>query len=617
MTPKMKTEESVLMLKEALDVYTVDELKGLLRLIPTTNKPIRKIELIDEIKGFLLGPGLLSFYDQLETLQKHAISEAIHSQTPIFNAALLKAKYGDVPQFDLKEEDRWSYKRTPTTLQLFFYSESRYADAGMIPQDLKKALMSIVQKPEQLILYGSDEIPEYLKLKDDDFRCRYVGSNVIQIIYRDCERDTLQDLPAILRLVDKGKLSVSEKTLHPTSASIIRIAEILRNGDYYRTGDESEKDYDGEEIGLIKSFAWPMVLQAAKLIELHSKKLELTKSGRSALALPVHETVKLLWERWLKNNLLDELNRVSNIKGQYGKGKRGFTSTQSRRAVIADTLKQCPVSKWISYEEFYRYMQAVGLSIDVTNNPWELYISNQQYGILGEEGEGILSEAYLLTFLFEYASTLGIIDIAYVRPDGAKDYYCDTWGGDNLLYMSRYDGLLYLRLTSLGAWCLGISSSYTPSRIVSKSSLTILPSLQINITNQLSVDEVMLLDTWAEKESDNTWRLNQEKALEAIERGSDIKELSAFLQERDEQSLPETVERFVITTEKQARALVNKGSVLLIECENAQLADTIANHNRMKNLCMRAGKHYLVVKINDEDKFRKTIHQIGYGFPVS
>jgi len=58
---------------------------------------------------------------------------------------------------------------------------------------------------------------------------------------------------------------------------------------------------------------------------------------------------------------------------------------------------------------------------------------------------------YALCVLFEYAATLGLIDVAYADPRGARDDYRALWGGDELSCLSRYDGLSALRVNELGA----------------------------------------------------------------------------------------------------------------------------------------------------------------------
>jgi DNA-binding IclR family transcriptional regulator len=53
--------------------------------------------------------------------------------------------------------------------------------------------------------------------------------------------------------------------------------------------------------------------------------------------------------------------------------------------------------------------------------------------------------------LFECAATLGVIDVAYTDPAGARDDYRSLWGGDRRSRLSRYDGLLAVRVNELGA----------------------------------------------------------------------------------------------------------------------------------------------------------------------
>ncbi|HKE02429.1 MAG TPA: hypothetical protein VKE91_00115 [Blastocatellia bacterium] len=200
-------------------------------------------------------------------------------------------------------------------------------------------------------------------------------------------------------------------------------------------------------------------------------------------------------------------------------------AAEGRRAVIVEALKRCPVCKWVKFDDFSRFMQAAGINFEVTREPWDLYIVDGQYGSLGYEGYHdwhILQARYLLTFLFEYAATLGLIDVAYVDPVDARDDYKDMWGAEDLGFLSQYDGLMYLRLNPLGAYCLDLTDKYAPSRVEAKSSVTALPSLQINVGGELSPDESLLLETYAEKEADKVWRLSREKALAAVESGNGL-----------------------------------------------------------------------------------------------
>ncbi len=632
-----REEPGIASLREALDLSTVDELKPLLSLLLTAERPTRKSDLIDLIESQLLGSDLQALFDRLDELQRKAVAETIYSDRTEFVADRFKARYGALPVIWMKNKYR-SHREEPSLLRLFFYTDGRWGVGRLvIPDDLKKLLLEFVPAPEPLSLAAADEAPEFIERIEWDFEFANEEQDIdiisgsraavmpspkearesirrIPLVRRDTERATQQELLTVLRLLDKGRVAVSDKTFQPSAATMDEITGRLRDGDFYEIDKREEK----LEEGPIKAFAWPMLLQAAKLVELHGKKLALTRAGRDALGAPPHETLRMIWRRWLKTTLLDEFSRICAIKGQQGKGKRGMTAPEDRRAVIVEALRECPEGKWVRFDDFSRYMQAAALSFEVTRDPWGLYIADPQYGSLGYDGYhgwNILQGRYLLVFLFEYAATLGLIDLAYTGPEGARRDCNNMWGAEGLDYLSRYDGLVSFRLNSLGAFCLDLMEKYTPSRIATKTTITALPSLQINVSGELSPDESLLLETYADKEFEQVWRLSREKSVAAVESGNQIKELREFLQERDEQPLPETVEGFIITTERHARALKNTGTVYLIECTDAEIADLIANHERARKLCQRAGERHLLIKVEAEEQFRKVVHLLGYGMP--
>ncbi len=636
-----KKAEPIATLSEVLNLLTVDDLKERLPFLPASERPTRKADLVALVERHLDGKPLQALWKQLDELQKNAVSETAYAADAVFNAERFVAKYGSAPNFGTQKRS-WGYSIKPSLLQLFLYRNARYGSGPFVmPKELGQRLRTFVPQPDAPCLEGREELPELYDLEprtyefaEDDkgivvirgktaYRIPSKQPNVqttveqIPVTRRDTERAAVQDVQTVLRLIDQGKVAVSDKTLQASRATTTDIADVLRDGDFFTWDPKAKKSE--QAVGPIKAFAWPLLVQAANLAELYGKKLALTKAGRKALAAPQAETLRLIWNRWLKTKLLDEFNRIDEIKGQRGRGKRSMTAVAGRRAAIADALKQCPVGEWVAVNKFSRYMQAAGFEFDVTREPWDLYIEDPNYGSLGHSGYAtwhILQGRYMLCLLFEYAATLGLIDIAYIDPQDALPDYGNLWGVDDLDFLSRYDGLLYFRLNPLGAFCLGLTNAYVPSQIEAQATLIILSSLQISATGEaLSRDEAFLLETYAEKESDSVWRLDRGKALSALESGHEIAELRDFLTSRDDQSLPETVEGFMTGVDRHARALVNKGSALLIECVDADVADAVAQHKETKALCLRAGERYLVVQADAEERFRQARHVLGYGMP--
>src|SRR4051794_39371185 len=92
---------------EALNCLTVDDLKKHLALVPTTEKPTRKPELVAEIARHLEGDGLRKLWEQLDETQRKAVSEVVHSPDGLFRAERFQARYGGQPNWGTR--DQWGY----------------------------------------------------------------------------------------------------------------------------------------------------------------------------------------------------------------------------------------------------------------------------------------------------------------------------------------------------------------------------------------------------------------------------------------------------------------------------------------------------------------------------
>jgi hypothetical protein len=487
----------------------------------------------------------------------------------------------------------------------------------MIPDDLKARLLKFVPAPRQATIAALDRLPPVyarpFERWNEKQRTREKGTEDVLLTVHETERGAQRELLSVLRLVDAGKVSVSDKTRRASASTIDAITAILDRGDYYPRIPVKDKWHD-ENAGPIRAFAWPLLIQAGGLAQLAGARLQLTKAGRKALSEPAAGTIHTLWTKWINTTIFDELVRVDCVKGQTGKGKRGLTAVSARRETIADSLAECPPGGWIATEEFVRYMQATGNDFAVTRNAWDLYICEQQYGSLGYEGGArILNERYLLSLLLEYAATLGIIDVALIPPVDARRDFRSFWGTDELPFFSRYDGLMYFRLTPLGAYCLDVESNYQPAPVEIKPVLRVLPNLEIAATgSDLEQSDRLALDAYAAPVSDFVWRLEAGKLLAAIEAGRQVEEIRTFLAARSGAALPDTATRLLDDVAERTTKVHDRGLARLIECADPALAALIANDTRTRKHCMRAGERHLVVAGSSEAAFRRALRDAGY-----
>jgi len=596
-------------LEVALTEYMSSEDLRKLAALTKEKLPTRKGELAFLIMRHLGGERLCIVWESLDELQRAAVAEVVHSSSTRFPADRFRAKYGRDPNWGTG--DKSGYHRNPSVLGFFFYGD------GVMPDDLKARLKAFVPRPVEAKINTLADLPAAYALPfsrwNPKSRTSEEGTEEIPLAVHETERTAQRELLSILRLVDAGKVVVSDKTRRASSATIDTITSTLEGGDYYpRLPVKNE--WDDDNAGPIRAFAWPLLIQAGGLAQLSGSKLQLTKAGRKALAEPAAETIRTIWTKWMGTTILDELSRIDCIKGQSGKGKRGLTAASSRRDAIADTLAECPVGAWILTDEFLRFLRASDNEFSVTRSAWDLYISELQYGSLGyDNGERVLEERYLYCFLMEYAATLGLIDVALIPPSGARRDYRNMWGTDDLAYFSRYDGLMYLRITSLGAYCLDAASNYQAAPVEVKPVLRVLPNLEIAaIGAEFEQSDRLALDAYATRVSDLVWRLDADKLLVAMGMGRSVHEILEFLTARNGDAIPDTVTHLLEDVADRTAKVHDRGLARLVECTDPALAALIANDSRSRKHCMRAGDRHLVVPASSEAAFRRALREVGY-----
>ena len=609
-------------LLEALELAYADKLRAIYDVLggDKASRPARKDQLVRAINRILLSR-VRDEWNGLRKDEKRVIQEAVHDTFGQLDVDKFIAKYGTLPnrkRFDA----RYGQSRTATRLDLFLHKGERHDPPSWIPCDLQQLLRDFVPEPPRPALSSLAEFPATVELKSPRYLydaksgkyIKEVTTTPAQIVSRDTEAAAKAGALTVLSLIDQGKVSVSTATKRPSAASTKRIGGVLDDGDFYElTGADAD-------VGPIQAFAWPLLVQAGRLAKQDGSRLELTAAGRKALSSPPHETIKLLWSRWLKSKIIDELSRVEAIKGQTrGRGKRGVRAVEPRRWAIGEALAQCPPRGVVSIDDFARFMVAADLNFEVTRSPWALYMGDAHYGRQYGESErswSIFQDRYLLCFLFEYVATLGMIDVAFVHPSGARKELWELTGQFEGTFLSRYDGLKFFRLTALGAYCLGLADTYEPETPRISTPISVFPDRRIVVQNgSLDGEERAFLRRCADgDETGLVWRLSTEKILKAIETGLDVGTVREFLSARDEQPLPELVEGFLSRIESRVRAIRPKGTGVVFECDSAETVETLLSDRRIAKYSLRAGERTIVVNTSSENAFRKTARMMGFGF---
>jgi hypothetical protein len=295
-------------------------------------------------------------------------------------------------------------------------------------------------------VHPGDSEPGPARLRASAFPCG-------PVLVRCTAPDALSNLVAVLELTADGQVRCAAAR-RPYAATVRLVEDALVAGDYYdTTGRDGAGLRDGGEP--IAAFAWPMLLQAGGLARLAGTRLELTPRGEAVLAAPGYPALGELWNRWLRSVSQDEMTRIEAIRGQRRTGT--LTAPARRRAAVADGLAALAPGVWVEVDALFAVLRAQPGPLAVAASPltqWRLYLTDPRHGSLGPAGPeawNVLEGRYALCVLFEYAATLGVVDVAYTGAWGARADYRGLRGAAGYDSLSRYDGLAAVRVNELGA----------------------------------------------------------------------------------------------------------------------------------------------------------------------
>ena len=254
-------------LRDSLASLTVPDLKDLVSHLPGSTTATRKDDLIERIAVAMLGPELTAIWSQLDETQQAAVAEAAHHPLGEYSDRRFRARYQRAPAFRVAVAKSYGYSAGKSTALCLFIQYSRDEGCYVVPTDLRARLQAFVPPPAPPGIDSSDTLAEDERLT-----------------VRLTEREALQEVVIMLRTIEQTRVQVSDKTALPGTATLRLLGDKLPSGDHY-AGEVKQNSWD-QEVGPIKAFAWPMLLQAGGLAVGVAGRLQLSPSGVKALCLP-------------------------------------------------------------------------------------------------------------------------------------------------------------------------------------------------------------------------------------------------------------------------------------------------------------------------------------------
>lgn len=569
-------------LQNSVNGLTANDLATMLSVIAIDDspRPKRKAELVNAIIGiFSDKQAVEKLLKKIKPLGRTALAEAAYNKEGYIDIAMFKAKYGALPDF-YKPSERYSWREEKTVLGYFFFR--RY-----LPVELQQLLQTLLPKPEVAqITPMQDALPD---------ECIAYCSTAI----------APQEYHAVLQLAIDGKLKVTDKNKAPTGATLAAIEKVLVKGDFYLDERQKELSKWDQKITPIRAYAWPYLLLADKRLKISGKQLVITAKGKQALTEPPEHVIKSMWDSWVMTKLVDEFNRINTIKGQT-RAKRAFTPPEFRRTTIEAALQDLMPDAWYSIDAFSDYMQANHYQFEVIDAEcWKLYICDPQYGQLSPTWP-LVQLRYLLCVLFEYAATLGLLDIAYIRPHRARDH-TDHWGVDDLEFISQYDGLQFINVNALGAYVLGLQDTYEPEPL--DLSITIDQQGVVHFDGDvMPADLSIALNQFAEKCGEHQWKFTQKQLAVAFAKQGNFAALKTALKNHA-LALPAPINNVLCELEDNSKKVRFKERFLMFECQTEAIVDALLKIENVKGYAMRAGPKALAVSEKKQTLFLQTLQK--------
>ena len=588
---------------DLLSGLNADVLNALARKLGARCASTRKLDLIAALDR-LIHSNAQQILDHLSETERQLLAEAAFGDGRV-HAERFAAKYGVACPLPAAEV----YPVSKASVLLLFIG-GKYGPLRL-PDSVTKVLRSVLCEPAAATVKVIDSLPA-LYSPPDNWRKR--ASRPIHI--HEGEQIVFPELRQILKLVQAGKLKVADKSRRPTEVTTRLIGEVLLVPDLLLEPPEDQVTKYTERVGAVRAHAWGVLVQQCGWAKVRGGTLSLTTSGQKLIgSFDVAEFARGVGE-FLSDDKFDELNRINHIRGQSGGGRRHLTPPYERREAICDSMRGWPLDKWVAFDEAARYTQASGNDFEVTEADHTLYFGELQYGSLGGQGTKI-DHQYMRAFLFESLATLGLIDVAFTYPHSLWPELGDSWDIDELSFCGRYDGLLYVRLNALGAYCLGIASAYDRPIQQTAANFRILPNREIVLLTggQPSAADRHMLELFASRKSDLVWELDGGRILNHLESGGSVEDVLRFLEGNASSPLPETVQTMLSDLSRGAAAIVRAEESILIECADDHVAALIAHDTQAAKCCYLAGGKRLAIPKRNLRAFRSAIKKLGFIIP--
>ncbi|HHH37812.1 MAG TPA: hypothetical protein ENK77_04260 [Epsilonproteobacteria bacterium] len=303
-------------------------------------------------------------------------------------------------------------------------------------------------------------------------------------------------------------------------------------------------------------------------------------------------------------------------KVKFGKYSDGQMELFSIIRILIDTM---PKNDWVDCDALVNYCTYRDYRIDLESSYstehyyMDVDAKNERYGddkIYAEDNyyNALIFEP-MIKGMFFYLGALGIVELKYNDPVSSH-----TIKAKGKPYISLWDGLKYVKLTSLGRYIFDYTKTYTPQKRVNKASSVKFDEYKPIITVD-SHDAIMLakLEPYSEKYDKNRVILSYSKIFQGCKTNKMLEmKIDKFYTLFDE-PVPYLFDLYFDEIQRRSGLLKRDLSQIVIELKNdKQLLNLFMTDKRLQSLIIKASGYRVIVSKSDLPKLTKIVKENGF-----
>lgn len=218
-------------------------------------------------------------------------------------------------------------------------------------------------------------------------------------------------------------------------------------------------------------------------------------------------------------------------------------------------------------------------------------------------------EPFVKSLLF-LLGTLGLFEIYYEKPKNCESLYMKS------NYLTKFDGLKFVKLTDLGKFILGKTDDYTLEKKYEEEKV-FLDEKQLLVTViGDSPTKRIFFDRISKKIGENLYKINSATFKKGLVTKEDLLErIEKFKENVDGVEIPNNWKEFFDEYIRKFDSIkvVSNYTVFKLP-EDKELIDLVLNNSKIRELVLKAEDYHLLVDDKNIEKFKKLLGETGYYF---